>query len=208
MRRGDRLDLALILLAAAYLVFVGLGGAGHEWYASADRVADGKFWLLLTSALNVVVDLDEVQWLLLALVTAAVIYRLGPRLWWTVSLTGHVVSAIVSYGVIEIAVGLGSNSAEITARQSDYGISIVLAAGLGALTASGLLARERGPVGTADRAALIVGLLGLAGMFVVSFGWYDSQHLIGYVIGFFLTRYLVSRKVWGIAGGGRFEKLR
>ncbi|HTU15084.1 MAG TPA: hypothetical protein VMF31_07795 [Solirubrobacterales bacterium] len=208
MRRGDRLDLALILLAAAYLVFVGLGGAGHEWYASADRVADGRVWLLLTSALNVVVELDEVQWLMLAVVTAAVIYRLGPRLWWTVSLTGHVGSAIISYGLIEIAVALGSGSAEITARESDYGISIVLAAGLGALTASALLARERGDFGAADRAALIAGLAGLAGMFAVSFGWYDIQHLIGYVIGFLLTRFLVGRKVWGIGAGGRFETPR
>ena len=209
-RRGDRLDLGLILLAAAYLAYVGLSGVGHDWYASADRVADGKVWLLLTSALNVVVELDEVQWVLLAATTAAVIYRLGPRLWWTVALAGHLISAIITYAAIELAVAVGSGSAAATAREADYGISIVLASGLGALTASALLARNRkdGDWSRADRAALVCGLIGLAGMIAVSFGWYDSQHLIGYAIGFFLTRLLVERKVWGIGGGGTFEKLR
>jgi len=211
-RGGDRLDLFLILLAMAYLAFVGLGGVGHEWYASADRVTDdGKVWLLFTSALNVVVELDEVQWVLLALTTGAVIYRLGPRLWWAVALSGHVVSAIVSYVLIEIAVAFGSGSAAASARESDYGISIVLASGLGALLASALLARGRsgGRMDTGDRVALCCGLLGLAGMLAVSFGWYDSQHLIGFVIGFFLTRYLVERRTWGIASGeGVFETPR
>ena len=210
MRRGERFDLFLILLAVAYLAYVGLSGVGHDWYASADRVTDGKVWLLLTSALNVVVELDAVQWSMLALATAAVIYRLGPRVWWTTALAGHVLSAVISYSLIELAVALGSGSAEASARESDYGISIVLAASLGALTASGLLARERkgGDASRADLAALAFGLLGLVGMIAVSLGWYDMQHLIGYIIGFFLTRYLVNRRIWGIASGGKFETLR
>jgi hypothetical protein len=210
MRRGDRLDLCLILLAGIYLAYVGLSGVGHEWYASADRVTEGKVWLLLTSALNVVVELDEAQWALLALTVVAVIYRLGPRLWWAAALSGHIVAAIVSYAAIELAIAFGSGSAEITAGEADYGVSIVLAASLGALTASGLLARERksGRMDLADRLALAFGLVGLAGMIAVSYGWYDSQHLIGYVIGFFVTRHLVNRKVWGIGGDGLFEKPR
>ncbi|MDQ2700198.1 MAG: hypothetical protein M3Y23_02590 [Actinomycetota bacterium] len=206
--RGERLDLLLIVLAIAYLAYVGLGGVGHEWYASADRVTeDGKVWLLFTSALNVVVELDEVQWVLLALTTAAVIHRLGPRVWWLTSVAGHVVSALITYAVIEFAVWAGSGSAAATARESDYGVSIVLAASLGALTASALLGGERkaGGMDLYDRVALTCGLIGLVGMVAVSFGWYDSQHLIGYVIGFFLTRYLVRRKVWGIGDGSRYE---
>ena len=209
-RRGDRLDLCLILLAAAYLAYVGLSGVGPEWYASADRVADGKVWLLLTSGLNVVVELDAAQWALLAITVAVVIYRLGPRLWWTVALAGHVLSAVIIYAAIEIAVRLGSASAETTAAEADYGISIVLAASLGALTASALLARERKPAGMdpGDKVALALGLCGLLGMIAVSFGWYDSEHLIGYTIGFLLTRFLVRRKVWGIVGDGLFERPR
>lgn len=209
-RRGDRLDLCLILLAGTYLAYVGLSGVGHEWYASADRVAEGKVWLLLTSGLNVVVELDEAQWALLAITVAVVIYRLGPRLWWIVALTGHVLSAVIVYAAIEVAVWLGSSSAEATAAETDYGISIVLAASLGALTASALLARERkeGGMDPGDKVALALGICGLLGMIAVSFGWYDSEHLIGYTIGFFLTRILVRRKVWGIAGDGLFERPR
>lgn len=210
-RPGNRLDLFLILLAVGYLAFVGLGGVGRDLYASADRVTDdGQIWLLLTSALNIVVELDAVQWLLLALTTGAVIYRLGPRLWWMVALTGHVVSALVSYALIEVALALGSESADATAREFDYGISIVLAAGLGSLLASALLARERkGAMDTGDRLAFGFGLIGLAGMIAVSFGWYDIQHPIGYLIGFFLTRYLVKQRTWGIATGrGLFETPR
>ncbi len=202
--------VAQAALAAVYLAFVGLSGVGHEWYASADRIAEGKVWLLLTSSLNVVVELDTVQWFLLAAATVAVIYRLGPRVWWITALTGHVVSALISYAAIEIAVELGSGSAAASAREADYGVSIVLAASLGALTESGLLAGERNPEGRdlGDRISIACGLIGLAGMVAVSFGWYDSQHLIGYAIGFFMTRWMVRRKKWGIAGDGTFERLR
>jgi hypothetical protein len=209
MRSGDRLDLGLIALAVAYLAYVGLGGVGPGLYASADRVADGQVWLLVTSGLDVVVELDGVQWVLLACAVGVVIYRHGPRLWWLVAVSGHLFAAVISYALIGLAAALGSGSADRTAAEADYGISIVLAATLGALTSGALEARSK-PGGWArgDRFALAGGLLGLAGMIAVSFGWYDIQHLFGYLIGFFLTRFLLRRKVWGIAGDGRFERSR
>jgi hypothetical protein len=190
-------DLGLVALAAAYVVYVGVSGVGSHLYASADQVSDGEVWLLVTSALEVVKTLDTVQWVLLAGAVGLTIYRLGPRIWWVVALTGHVGSAIISYAVIELAIALDSSSADHTAAQSDYGVSIVLAASLGALTASARhAARKEGPMNRGDRVALWVGLVGLLGMIAVSFGWYDVQHLIGYAIGFFLTRYLAKKPRW------------
>ncbi len=192
-------DLGLIALATGYLLFVAVSGVGAHLYSSTDQVTDdGRVWLLFTSALNVVSTLATVQWILLTAAMAVVVYRLGPRIWWAVGLAGHLGAAILSYVVIEIAIALGSQSANHTAAQADYGISIVLAATLGALTAS-VLPFRRGaddPMDAADRVALWLGLIGLAGMIAFSFGWYDVQHLIGYLIGFFLAGWLRSRPGW------------
>lgn len=188
-RSYDRLDYVLIAAAVVYLIWVGLIGTGAGGHATADLVFEGRPWLLLTSSLDITPGFEWAQWLLLAGATAAVVCRLGPRIWWVVVIAGHLGAALVSYTVIEIATQAGSESARTSADQADFGISIVLAASLGALTASGLTAG--GPTTGADRLALVAGLLGLAGMAAFSVGWYDIQHLIGYAIGFFVARYLV-----------------
>jgi len=191
----DRIDRLLIALAIAYLAVVALNISGSDLHSSANKVADGDVWLLLTSALNVVPELDVPQWLLLAASIAVVVWRSGPKLWWTVALTGHVGAAIISYAVIGLAVALGSGSADTTAGESDYGISIVLAATLGALAAGGFAVpanrRDR-----ADKTAIILGLAGLAGMIAFSVGWYDMQHVIGYAIGFVLAGWLLERRTF------------
>lgn len=192
-------DLGLIGLAIAYLAYVGVSGVGPRLYSSADEVTDdGRIYLLFTSALDVVSTLATVQLILLVAAMAFVIYRLGPRIWWAVALTGHIGAATLSYAVIELAIALGSQSANHTAAQADYGVSIVLAATLGALTASAL-PFHRAPtdaMASGDRAALWIGLVGFAGMIAVSFGWYDVQHLLGYTIGFLLTRFLRTKPFW------------
>ncbi|MGK2956390.1 MAG: hypothetical protein ACSLFI_12065 [Solirubrobacterales bacterium] len=191
-------DLGLIALAIIYVVYVGTSGVGSHYYASADRVTDdGRVWLLATSALEVVKTLDTVQWVMLAGAVGLAIYRLGPRIWWAVALTGHIGSAIISYGIIELAILLDSGSADRTAAQADFGVSIVLAASLGAVMASAIDAsRQEGAMSRGDRVALCIGLLGLLGMIAFSFGWYDVQHLIGYGIGFFLARTLAKNPFW------------
>lgn len=196
----DRIDRLLIALVIAYLAVIALNVSGSDLHSSADKVADGDVWLLLTSALNVVPELDVPQWFLLAASVAVVIWRHGPKLWWTVALTGHVGAALISYGVIGLAVALGSGSADTTAGESDYGISIVLAATLGALAAGGFAVpaarRDR-----ADKAAMVLGLIGLAGMIAFSVGWYDMQHVIGYAIGFVLCGWLLERRVFDWSPG-------
>lgn len=191
----DRSDRLLLVLAAAYLAVAASGLAGSQFHASADKVSDGDVWLLLTSALNVVPELDVPQLILLGGAMASVIWRHGPKLWWSVALAGHIGAALISYAVIGVAIALGSDSADVTAGQSDFGISIVLAATLGALAAGGFAvpAEDRS---MADRAAIWIGLLGLLGMIAFSVGWYDMQHVIGYAIGFVFAGWLINRRVF------------
>lgn len=192
-------DLGLIALTIVYLAFVGVSGVGSDLYSSTDQVTDdGRVWLLVTSALNVVSTLATVQWVLLAAAVAFTVYRVGPRIWWVVAISGHIGAAMISYAVIELAIALGSQSADHTASQADYGVSIILGATLGALTASAMPFRRTAddPMDAGDRAALWIGLAGLAGMLIVSFGWYDVQHPLGYAIGFLLCGWLRSRSSW------------
>lgn len=191
----DRIDWLLIALAVAYLAVTALGIAGSDLHSSADRVAEGDLWLLLTSALNVVPELDVPQWFLLAASITVVIWRCGPKLWWSVALAGHVGAAVISYIVIGLAVAIGSGSADTTASESDYGVSIVLAATLGALAASGFaVPSERRTRG--DKVCIGLGLLGLAGMIAFSVGWYDMQHVLGYAIGFVFSGWLMERRIF------------
>lgn len=187
------LDIFLIAAAVAYLAWVGLIGTGAGGHATADLVFEGRPWLLVTSSLDITPEFDWAQWLLLTGVAITVIYRLGPRIWWIVAIAGHLGAALVSYTAIEIATQAGSESARVSAGQADFGVSIVLAASLGALTASGLTPARAGGRSSGDRFALGAGLVGLAGMAAFSVGWYDIQHLIGYAIGFFLSRFLIGR---------------
>ena len=57
------------------------------------------------------------------------------------ALSAHVVSPLFAYGMIGLAVGLGSIRRERAADDPDYGVSCVLAGSLGALFASGPSAR-------------------------------------------------------------------
>lgn len=159
-------------------------------------MSSGDLWLLLTSALNIVPELDVPQWIALAASAGIVIWRHGPKIWWTVALAGHIGAALISYAVIGLAIWLGSGSADQAAGQSDYGVSIVLAATLGALAAGGFSvpssSRSRG-----DRICMTIGLIGLAGMIAFSIGWYDMQHVIGWAIGFVLGGWLLVRQVFG-----------
>ena len=186
----------MVVLAFVYFGTVATWNLGSAVYSSAEGVADGRVWLLLTSALEVDGDLPGVQLALTAGTAVFVIAREGPRLWWLAALIAHVVSALYAYGVIGLADLLGSDSAERAADDPDYGISCVLVGSLGALFASGLLGRvtrprpdgpaglrgfATGPLG--DQAALVAGAAGLLASLTVAFGWYDMEHPIAFVLG-------------------------
>ncbi len=107
--------------------------------------------------------------------------------WWLTALLGHLGSAVLAYGVIGIAVLLGSGSAEAATDDWDYGISCVLSAQLAAL-AYGAWQNRRDAARAGARATPLDGaiLLLAAGsliFFVVTIGWYGVEHLFAFAIG-------------------------
>jgi len=64
-------------------------------------------------------------------------------------LAGHVLSAVVAYVLIGVAIALGSDGARSVAGEADYGVSCVLGATIGGLLVVGLQRRDppRTPVG-------------------------------------------------------------
>lgn len=198
-------DWLLIWLAVAYFAVVAIWDFGSSVRASADALGDGEVWTLFTSSLEVDGGVPALQLLLTALIAAAVIVREGPRLWWVVALVGHVGSALIAYGIIGLAELLDSASADRVADDPDYGVSCVLAASFGALAVSGYLAirREEGANGGGpaaglgpmwDRVALFAGLLGIAGLLPLSFGWYGLEHPISYVLGATVAAIAIRRR--------------
>ena len=193
-KRWSGLDWLLAGLTVAYFAVVAIWDLGDWVRSSADAVGDGRVWVLFTSSLEVAGELPLLQVILGAAVAAAVIAREGPRLWWVVALVGHVGSGLVAYGLIGLASLLDSESADRVADESDYGVSCVLAASFGALAASAALAVRRGSRRRADWAALAAGILGMLGLLPVSFGWYDVEHPISYVLGAAVTWIVVNRR--------------
>jgi hypothetical protein len=150
--------------------------------ASPDAVADGELWRLLSSSLIVDSDLPAVQIAVLAAATAVVLVRHGPVVWWLAALIGHVGSALVAYGLIAVAAGLGSDSADRFEDDWDYGLSCVLAALAGVLFA-GALRRLRDGRGRARDVVLMAATsLGLLA-WLVTIDWYGDEHVLAFALG-------------------------
>jgi uncharacterized protein YqgC (DUF456 family) len=160
-----------------------------------DEVGDGQVWLLGSSALEATGELRAAQVVLLALVTIVVVAREGPRLWWLVAIAGHVGSALIAYAIVWLAELIGSASADRVADEADYGISCVLAAQFGALAVSGALALRAGSRRGVDRAAAIGGAVGLFGLIPFSFGWYDVEHPLAWLLGATVAALVIRRRV-------------
>jgi hypothetical protein len=156
-----RRERALVALAAAYFV---VAAAGIVAPASASAVADGRVWLLLTSALAAQGPAPLAQVALAATVATLVIHRLGAAAWWRAALAGHVGSALIAYALIGLA------GAERAAAAPDYGVSCVLGASFGALLTVKGIPRVVGVVGTLALAPLSLTWIGLEHPLSVAIG--------------------------------------
>ena len=136
-------------------------------HASAEAVGDGRVWLLLTSALEPQGPYPLLQLAGAAALAALLIAREGARVWGCAALAGHVLSALVVYGLMGLA------GAEAAAAQPDYGISCVVGGTIG-----GLLVSARG-----SRLALAAGVLGAVALIPGTRGWYGLEHPLSIVFG-------------------------
>lgn len=176
---------ALAWLAAVALIAIfGFGIGPADVGSSPDTLTDGRIPRMLASSLLVEDELRYAQLALLLFVSLTLLARAGAVTWWLAALLGHLGSAVLAYGVIGIAVALGSGSAEAATDEWDYGISCVLSAQLAALAYGAWQHRRaaRAAETPLDRAILLLAAGSLA-FFVVTIGWYGVEHLFAFAIG-------------------------
>jgi hypothetical protein len=154
----------MTILAAVYFA---VAAVGIHLPASADAVAHGQVWLLLTSGLDAADPFPLAQVAITAAVAGLVIGLAGARTWWRAALTGHVGSAVLAYALIAAA------GAHAAAAEPDYGVSCVLGASCGALLAT--------------RGGRVVGVLGALALAPLSFSWLGLEHPLSIALGFAAT---------------------
>jgi hypothetical protein len=192
-RADVRLTRLLTLAAGAWVALMaavelfGLGLSSDQLGSSPDNLVSGEVWRLLTSSLLVDGELPLLQIALVAAITAAVILRHGPRIWWAAALLGHVGSALLAYAAIGLAIALGNGAADAIADDWDYGVSCVLASQFGVLFAGALRrlrrarrdGRRRDPLDLLFVAAACVGLAA----WIATIDWYGIEHPLAFTIG-------------------------
>lgn len=151
--------------------------------ASPAAFGEGRVWLLATSAF--LADRPAAASILGLLVVGLAAVRLcGIRVTWLAAATGHVVSALVVYAVVELARLAAPAAFASVVNVPDYGTSAVIAAWIGAIAC---LLWRRGRRGFA--VALVV-----ASALV---GWYcegtltflDTEHAVALALGVAAVRY-------------------
>ncbi|MDA0138701.1 hypothetical protein [Solirubrobacter deserti] len=152
-------------MAAAYFVTAAVGIVAP---ASAETIARGRIWLLLTSALAAQGPMPLAQVALTAAVAGLVVGRLGARAWWRAAFVGHVGSALIAYALIAFA------GAERAAATPDYGVSCVLGASFGALL-------------TVNGRVRVLGIAGTLALLPLSSGWIGLEHPLAVVLGAAVT---------------------
>lgn len=150
--------------------------------SSADAVAHGHVWLLLTSGLVI----DRVEWLQLAMLAAVMVValaRLGAARLWTVALSAHVGATLLAYAGVGVIWLIDPFQTDLD--EPDYGISVLFAGLLGALATSGT-----------RQLAAIIAIVSVAGF---SIGLEDAswlanvEHVLGFLIGAALNLALTRR---------------
>jgi hypothetical protein len=174
--------------SASVLVATGVISAGtaltrlgqlpaRELAATPASLADGRVWLLVTSAL--VADRPAFASILGFLaVGLATVWLCGPRVAWIAAAAGHVLSAAAVYLAIGLVRIVEPTAYERVLRLPDYGTSAIIAAWIGAIA---FVLWSRGRQASA------------AGLCVVSAlaGWYfkgsltvlDTEHAVALAVG-------------------------
>jgi hypothetical protein len=149
----------------------------RELAATPQSVADGRLWLLATSAL--LADRPAYASILgLLVVGVATVWLCGARVVWIAAATGHVLSAAIVYLAIGLVRFADPDAYESVLHLPDYGTSAIIAAWIGAIACVLWRRRRR----TAAVALCIVSAL---------LGWYfkgaltvlDTEHAVALAFG-------------------------
>lgn len=159
-----------------------LGAVSVSTLASSPQgLADGRVWLLVTSGL--LADRPAVAslvgfWLVgfAALAVCTVRVAVGA------ALAGHVLSALVVYGIVGLARLVDPHAFASVVQLADYGLSAMIAAWLGAI-ASVFWSRYPGKL---SRLLVTLGSVGCVGIGLAlrpDVTFLDSEHLVAFAIG-------------------------
>jgi enterochelin esterase-like enzyme len=177
-----------VLLAAAYALAVTAVTVTHFTLdlPSADAItltpslfAQGKLWLLATSAFLVSSDSLAGAWLSLGVLAAAIASVRDPGRFWRAAIAGHVGSTVIVYAGVGMVWAADPHAVAGLVDQSDYGISCVCAGAAGALFAT--TSHHRSQALRLLYPALLVGWL--VGVSATSGGLALLEHPIAFVLG-------------------------
>ena len=145
--------------------------------STPDALADGRVWLLVTSA--VLAARPAAASILGFLVVGLVVVRLSAtRLAWVAAAAGHVVSALAVYAALGLVHVLDPAAAHRVLSTPDYGASAIIAAWIGVIACRLWLS---------GRAVPAVGLVAVSGLL----GWafkgtltvLDTEHAVALALG-------------------------
>jgi hypothetical protein len=168
--------------------------------SSPQEVADGRIWLLGTSAL--VADRPAVASIVgFAVVGLAGVALTGPRVVWLAAVTGQVASALLIYGVILLTRAADPTAFASVVTRSDYGTSAIIAAWIGAVA---YLLWERG---ARLRAVALCAVSGLVGwLFKSQLTALDAEHVVALGCGIAAMRYGARRPAGRTVAFGRLRR--
>jgi hypothetical protein len=183
-----RVRRAVLAVSGATAVATGVTGANRlgelplsSLASTPDAVADGRLWLLLTSAL--IADRPAVPSLLgFWIVGVAALLLCSARIVAGAATLGHVCSALAVYGLIALVRVADPHAFASVMQLGDYGLSAIIGAWLGVI-ARVLWGRHRGRLA---HVAVVAGSLGCAGIGIAlrpDLTFLDTEHLVAFAIG-------------------------
>lgn len=178
---GSAIVLVGVVVATSALAVSGIGPSAATLSFNPNRLAQGRVWLLVASALVVdhPVVLSLLSFAVLAVATLAVC---GRRVFWSAAIVGHVGSTLIVYALIGAVrtIEPGAFAAALNAR--DYGVSAISSSWLGAIATTAWNTRTA----RRSRATIVIGCCAIASFaFMIrrDTSVLSSEHLVAFALG-------------------------
>jgi hypothetical protein len=150
--------------------------------SSAARIAGGKLWLLLSSAL-VIERPVAIGLVTFGLIASAVLWVCGARTFWLTAVAGHVGSTVVVYAIVGLSRLADPHLFSGAVVSPDFGVSAMQGAWVGALTAHTWMRSRPGLRPRAATAAAVCGLAGVAWHLHPDPSVLTTEHVFAFLIG-------------------------